>query len=360
MFDEKGGKRFSFAFSADMLKPFTKPLMYVIFTGLLVVLIYYTVMIINPIKSCIDETLSGECSTVKPFYCENGNLIRRASVCGCSEVAYGEDENCFSRYQNQSKQITFEYILRGKRGEINYTVYKGLVDYLDGLDRTIFYDEGQSPSRGDFELKKIYEEEQRELILPLILKIKEKTSDKNDQFRIAVSIVQEIDFGFSNKTDILFGREISHQRYPYEVLYDLKGICGEKSELLALLLKELGYETALFYYQDENHESVGVGCPEEYAHKDTGYCFIETTGPSIITNDKIIYVGGETLVSIPEVIPISKGESLGNDLYEYDDAQTIIKIDEKVNSIGRLNPLEIWSKKKLKEKYNLADYYDPR
>ncbi len=360
MFDEKEGRGFSFAFSVDMLKPFAKPLMYIIFTGLLVVLIYYTIMVINPIKDCIDETLSGECSAVKPFYCENGNLIRRASVCGCSEITYGEGENCFSKYQSQGKHITLEYFLRGKRGEINYTVYRGLIDYLDGLDRTILYDEGQNPSRGDFEFKKIYEEEQRELILLLILKIKEEASDKNDQFRIAVSIVQEIDFGFSNKTDVLFGKEVSHQRYPYEVLYDLEGICGEKSELLALLLKELGYEVSLFYYQDENHESVGVGCPEKYAHQNTSYCFIETTGPSIITNDEIIYIGGETLESVPEVIPISKGESLGSDLYEYDDAQTIMKINKKINSVGRLNPFEIWTQKKLKKKYNLADYYDLR
>ncbi|MEN7982196.1 MAG: hypothetical protein ABFQ65_02000 [Nanoarchaeota archaeon] len=359
MFDEKGGKKF-FSTPRINIDPFVKPLMYLIITALLIVLLYYTIMAINPSKNCIDDTLSGDCSTIKPFYCANGKLIRRASVCGCSEIAFGEDEYCISKYQNQSKEINLKYILRGEEGEINYIVYGGLVDYLSGLSRSISYEDGEIPVRRDFKIKKIYDEEQRELILSLILKIKEITSDKEDQFRIAVSLVQKIDFGFSNKTDIEFGHEIYHQRYPYEVLYEQQGICGEKSELLVLLLKELGYETVIFYHQEENHESVGVKCPEEYSHQNTGYCFIETTGHSIITNDQINYIGGTILKSEPEIMLISNGESFGDNLYEYKDAQTIINLENKINTKGRLNLFEIYQFKKLKEKYNLADYYDPR
>ena len=359
MFDEKEGRKFFFVPNVN-LDIFMKPLMYLILTALLLFLIYYTTLSVNPLRSCIDGTATGDCSTIKPFYCVSGKLIRRASICGCSDVALGKDEVCLSKYQNQSKDITLKYFLRGKGSEINYTVYGGLVDYLSGLPKSISYEDGVTPLRRDFEIKKVYDEEQRELILPLILKIEEITSDKNDQFRIAVSLVQEIEFGFSNKTEFAFNNEIVHQRYPYEVLYDQKGVCGEKSELLTLLLKELGYETVIFYYSNENHEAVGVKCPEEYGHKNTSYCFVETTGPSIVTNDKIIYVGGETLESEPEVMLISNGEALGNDLYEYKDAKTIVKLDNKVNTIGRLNPLEIYELDSLKKKYDLADYYDLR
>ncbi len=360
MFDEKRGRQKFLPIPKININPFIKPLMYLILTGLLFALIYYTIIVINPLKNCIDDTPTGECSSIKPFYCANGKLVRRASVCGCSEVAFGEEEYCVSKYQNQSKEIFLKYILKGKEGEIKYTVYNGLVEYLSNLPISISYENGEMPLRRDFKIKKIYDEEQKELILPLILKIQEITPNKEDQFRIAVSLVQKIEFGFSNKTEITFGKQIAHQRYPYEVLYDEKGICGEKSELLVLLLKELGYETIIFYHQKENHESVGVKCPEEYSHQNTGYCFIETTGPSIITNDQINYIEGTTLTSIPEIILISQGKALNENMYEYKDAQTIIKIDTKINKEGRLNPLEIYQLKKLKEKYGLVDYYDPR
>jgi hypothetical protein len=359
MFEEKRGKKFLYIPQINF-SPFIKQIMYLAITGLLLTLIYYTMIAVNPLKICIDETPTGECSFTKPFYCENGKLIRRSSVCGCSEVAYGEEEYCISKYQNQSKEIKLKYILRGKEGEIKYTVYKGLVEYLSEIPRSISYEEGEAPLRRDFKIKKIYDEDQRELILPLILKIQEITSNKEDQFRIATSLVQKIEFGFSNETELAFSQEIVHQRYPYEVLYEQKGVCGEKSELLVLLLKELGYETIIFYHQDENHESVGVKCPEKYSHQNTGYCFIETTGPSIITDDQINYVGGTTLNSIPEIMLISHGKAFNEDMYEYKDAQTLIQIDKKIIDTGRLNPFEIYNLNKLKKKYQLAEFYDPR
>lgn len=35
------------------------------------------------IQKCADGTLYGQCSTNKPKYCENGNLIEKTSLCGC-------------------------------------------------------------------------------------------------------------------------------------------------------------------------------------------------------------------------------------------------------------------------------------
>jgi len=152
---------------------------------------------------------------------------------------------------------------------------------------------------------------------------------KDDQARIAISLVQKIPFGISDRK-IKFGeRDVDYSRYPYEVLYEGQGTCGEKSTLLALLLRELGYGVVLFYYEKENHESLGIKCPLEEGYKGTGYCFVETTGPAIISDDRIAYSGGIWLNSIPQIMLISEGITFGeNNFYEAGDANILQKIRE--------------------------------
>ena len=308
---------------------------YVILT---IVVVFILVLIfgngfLNKIKggeetpSCGDGTLYGSCSSTKPYFCLEGVLELRTSSCGCPDVLIQQGENCVSKYQTDPKVVELNYILDGEQGVIDFLVYEGMTNYLSGLSRSIFHDTREIPSRVDFKLKKIDEEEQRGLLVPLVKKIQDLTSDEEDQARIAISLVQNIPFGFSEKEVKLGGgKTLNYSRYPYEVLYDMKGICGEKSELLAFLLRDLGYGIAFFYHADENHESLGIECPVEQSLGGTGYCFVETTGPAIITDDSIEYVGGIELNSEPEVIPISTGASLGKNLYEYGDAKTMKKL----------------------------------
>ena len=207
--------------------------------------------------------------------------------------------------------------------------------------------------RSDFKLRNINNQEQKQLILPLLIEIENAAKSKEEQVRIAISIVQNIEFGESNLTlNLPGGNEIVHSRYPYEVLYDEKGVCGEKSELLAFLLKEMGYGVVFFYYQEENHEALGIKCPVKYSVDNTGYCFIETTGASIMTDTEIKYAGGVELMSTPEIILVSNGEGLGNDMYEYEDAKDIINLRDNGFVLFREAKLN-----KLKEKYGLADMY---
>ena len=147
-------------------------------------------------------------------------------------------------------------------------------------------------------------------------------------------------------------RSINYSRYPYEVIYDNEGVCGEKSELLAFLLREMGYGVVFFYNKLENHESIGIKCPKKFSLDDSGYCFIETTGPSIITDSEIEYEGVGKLSSKPELIPISDGDSLGDDLYEYKDAKELINL--RSNGINMFSSGKL---EKLKEKYGLVELY---
>lgn len=304
---------------------------------------------------CGDNTLNEKCSLRKPYFCLNGTLLKRASVCGCSDLLTKKDELCISKYQINSKNISLRYILRGEEDEIDFVVYEGLVDYLLNLPKFIYYQEDEKPSRKDFKLKRINEKEQRELILPLVTEIQNIAKDKNDQARIAISIVQNIPYNESERNITLGFSQINYSRYSYEVLYDMQGACEGRSELLAFLLKEIGYGVALFYYPLENHEAVGIKCPVQYSLDNTGYCFVETTGPSIISDNQGYYLGWGKLSSIPEIILISEGDSLDKNLYEYQDAEDLIKINTIIETKGEIN---IFYKNRLdylRKKYGLGN-----
>lgn len=309
------------------------------------------------ILTCGDGTLYGKCSLRKPYFCLDGSLVEKASVCNCSDILTQKGDLCVSKYQTDPKNTSLKYVLRGEEKEIDFVVYEGMVDYISKLPKSIYYSGGEEPSRQDFILRNINEEEQRELLLPLVTKIQNTVKGRDDQVRTAISLVQKIPFGSSGKLVELRSKQMNYSRYPYEVLYDMQGVCGEKSELLAFLLKEMGYNIVLFYHKLENHESLGIKCPVGYSLRDTGYCFVETSGPSIITNDQLKYVGGITLSSEPELILISDGDSLARDLYEYKDADSLIKINKIIEEKGKLSLVSTYKLEKLKKKYGLVEVY---
>lgn len=333
-------------------KEFLLSLVFILsFLILFILIVFFIVKDKNSI--CGDGTLDGKCSSREPYFCDKGVLIEKASICGCSELLSEDGDSCKSDYQFGAKMVSLEYVLRGERKEINFTVYKGLVDYISDLPAIILYNGDEQPSRRDFKLKKINEEQQRELLLPLVTKIQNLAKKKEDQARIAVSLVQNIPYGGSDKNIVIRSNPINYSRYPYEVLYDKKGVCEGKSELLAFLLNEIGYGVSLFYYPLENHELVGIQCPIKYSLNGTGYCFTETTGPSIISNSQEYYLGWGRLRSEPEIIFISGGNSLPKNLYEYQDAKNFVWLGDIVREEGELNFFLDLFLDHLKKKYGL-------
>ena len=309
-------------------------------------------------STCGDGSLEGTCSANKPYYCSDGILTERASVCGCPKNTSQSKDSCISKFQTNPKTISLKYTLRGEEYTFNYTTYEGMVDYLSELPIYITSNGNRNTSRADFKLKNINQEDQKFLLMPLVVGIQNQARDKEDQARIAISVVQNIEWGKSNKTEVFRKTEIQYSRYPYEVLYDSEGVCGEKSELLAFLLRELEFGVSFFYNLEENHEAIGVKCPVEESWKNSGYCFVETTGPSIITDTEINYVGGLQLESEPQVLFISEGESFSSSMYEYEDAEKLIDIRESVNGDSFFfNPKKLVTFKKLEKKYGLAKEY---
>lgn len=334
-------------------------LIFLIILLLFVFIFFYPFDFSKEILLCGDGTSYEECSLNKPYYCFNGTLIEKASLCGCPEIFNEKENSCTSEGHENPKQVTLKYLLNGNENEINFIVYEKMADYVSEISRSIDYKNDEKPSRVDFKLKSINEEVQRIFLIPLVLKIQNITFDKDEQARIAISIVQNIPYGFSNKTQRVSGNNsVAYSRYPYEVLYDFQGVCGEKSQLLSFLLKELGFQTAIFYNQLENHESVGIKCPVEKSWQNSGYCFVETSGSAIISDSSISYVGGVTLESKPEVMEISGGISLSKGLQEYKDAEKLMNIRERIDKTGKINFFDGLKMKKLKEKYGLVDEYN--
>ena len=322
----------------------------VLFGFIFIVILFFGFIHAKEVSVCGDGTLLNSCSLTKGYFCdgETGKLIEKASICDCPENLVKSEDKCISEYQTKPKEVVLKYFFDGEERELDFTVYEGMKDYVSELDKTLFYSDGEQPSRGDFKLKSMDEEEQRELLLPLVVAIQNLEKKKEDQFRIATSIVQSIPYVYSGKTTSFFGIELNYSRYPYEVLYENQGICGEKSQLLAFLLRELGYSTSLFYYGPENHEAVGVKCPKYISAGRTGFCFIETTARSIVNDQSLVYVGGITLESEPEIFPLSEGISLPRRTKEYRDARTIEKLRN-----SRFVLLREWRLNRLNERYGL-------
>ncbi len=347
----KAGNFFSAWISPKFLVPFFSAI--ILFAILLILLVYVKP---HAAPSCGDGSLYSSCSLDKPFYCSSGILIENASTCGCPSNSTQDNDSCRSYYQNGNVESTnFSYVVEGKQSEINFTMYKGLYDYLFSLPDSITSTDGKVPQRSEFALKRINDPNQEILLAPLVKGIENLAPDsKVDQARIAISLVQNIPWGSSGKTITFGGLKVDYSRYPYQVLYDNQGLCEEKSELLAFILRDLGYGVALFYYPQENHETVGIKCPVSESLNGTGYCFVETSGPAIISDSNLVYANGEKLNSSPEIMNLSDGISLPEGLPEYRDAKKL----ETLTDRGLLGPIYSMTLNSLEKKYGLGKVYN--
>jgi hypothetical protein len=345
------------------LTPARLRLILLVFSAVVILGIIFLVFVIAPknnikaVPVCGDGSFYNTCSLDKPYYCNSqGVLVPDPTDCGCPLLTKQQGTSCTTNYQTMPKTEKLSYVLQGKNGTIDFTLYKGLYNYLSLIPEDISYNYGQGTVRSDFKLMRLNEINQKPLLDPLVKAIENAApNSKVDQARIAISIVQNIPWGSSGKiVNFTNGQQIGYSRYPYQVLYDNQGLCGEKSELLAYILRDLGYGVALFYYPKENHETLGIKCPVEYSLNGTGYCFVESSGPAIISDSSITYAGGVTLSSSPSITLISDGISLPDGLPEYSDAKTFARL----RSRNWLDPISQQIFRNLEEKYGLGKVYN--
>jgi len=212
---------------------------------------------------------------------------------------------------------TLNYLIKGKKpkkGKIKFFLSDAIYNQM--VPETRSYPCDTCSPRSLMYLSAIEYPAQEAALQTLADQIKEKSKNKTNQVRIAVTLVQKIPYD-SDKTAHMGARQ-HVQRLPYEVLYDNYGVCAEKSQLLINLLKKLGYGTAYLEFEAENHAAVGIKCPPQYDYRDSGYCYIETNERSIISCDEDDYRDSYRK-SDPEVTVINDGDTFTDVGRDYKD-----------------------------------------
>jgi hypothetical protein len=249
---------------------------------------------------------------------------------------------------NQNTRIikSFTYTLRDNSDIINITMDSGVNNTISLKPASIACLHYFNDSSACY-LSYIDEPNGKPYLDDMVSSIKEKTSNPDDQARIAISLVQNIPYDQNKATN---ASNTIRGRYPYEVLYDDTGLCQDKSLLLAYLLRGLGYGVVLFEFPSQNHMAVGIKSPDQYSYVNSGYAFIETTTPSIPTDSQESYIDVGKLTSTPQIFPISDGDSFSSISEEYQDAVILNKLEK---TGGPLTPIQYMEWQALVLKYGL-------
>nr|WP_320161107.1 hypothetical protein [uncultured Methanoregula sp.] len=250
---------------------------------------------------------------------------------------------------------TYYYIVDGNAGYIPLKVYTGVNEYIESFGDIYTHDDYNQI---------IDNEAQREYTRPLVKNIQSAAKNPDDDARIAISLVQHIKYDANSINEIQVNQSEPGKyigRYPYTILYqNWGGICGEKSFLLALILKDLGYEVALLQFDDIHHMAVGVKVPSEYAYGNTGYALIESTAPEIPACYEYSVDGYKTRMSTlspSKIIKISDGKAFNSISREFADARVQSTIDLAWMEVITANNNVTADIKKLNELKSVAEYW---
>lgn len=255
-----------------------------------------------------------------------------------------------------SKQVVLNCTYHGQKLTINENLYQSIDEYY-----------ASDPKKMRLDYKSFVSSDPKDMtIKDLTQKIEAKGTElglSGDQtMDLATCFVQNIPYD-TQKSKIVLSQNVGdritrvtqrayYDRFPYETLYENKGICTDKSYLEAAILKEMGYGASLLTFNTEKHMAVGVQTPKGYTSFNTDYSYVETTSsgykvgqlPSIDKNtggakkaelDKISGSQGNELIpqfpssdfSPPsEIIKISEGRQY----------QRIIEITNDINRLKSL------------------------
>lgn len=212
----------------------------------------------------------------------SSSLIKFISISLCSVLIFLLVNACMFTGSREFpkktglKQITLNATYHGQELTIKQTLYKSADQYYSS-----------DPDKEDFGNKYssfVFSYKEDKTIKELAQNIKSlgrKLGLTDDQtMDLATSFVQNIPYDKEKGALVLSGDGDSGEtigRFPYETLYDNKGICTDKSYLMAAIIKEMGYGVSIMVFDKEKHMAVGVKTPSGYTSLNTKYSYLETT-----------------------------------------------------------------------------------
>lgn len=178
------------------------------------------------------------------------------------------------------KETEFQWEYNGKNYKLSETFYASLYNFYANSPKTYSYQgEISTEWEKDYYAMFLTHTKSDDSISLLATDLQnlgtEKKLNPDQMVELTLAFVQAIPYDHLRAEQILSGSGVTN--YPYETLFENKGVCSDKSFLLANLLSKMGYGTALLTYDDEQHMAVGIGCPAEFSSYDSGYCYAETT-----------------------------------------------------------------------------------
>ena len=170
-----------------------------------------------------------------------------------------------------AKAVNYVWDYKGQKYQLAETLYSSIDGYYGDRSKGIFQGLESSSVEKYLELD-AKSPETAELAEQISDLAKTRHLNEDQTLELAVAFIQAIPYDEARaRTDL------THPRYPYEVLFENTGICSDKTLLAVSLLRSLGYGTAVFMWDSEQHMSAAVSCPKEYSNYGTGYCIVETT-----------------------------------------------------------------------------------
>jgi hypothetical protein len=231
-------------------------------------------------------------------------------------------------YKQSPKTVSYYYNIDSNRKSMGFTTYGGLSDYFSKESHSYYNDADK-----EVIMELLENSYQDEYLQPFIDSIRKSSTNPDDQAKIAVSLVQHIPYNWNK-----YYNPSMDWYYPYETLYNNRGVCADKSLLLAYLLNKLGYDTVVFEFS--NHMAVGVKSSSNYGFYNTGYAFIETTRPSIITYVPDTYLSGFKVTSNPHIIHLNGGKKVLDLSNEYRDAVRMKQLEAMGTVLDQTNYAE--------------------
>jgi len=222
---------------------------------------------------------------------------------------------------------TYTFDVGKKTYSIELALEEDVVDYFKDEPKVYTYSGNNLPDDWEIDYYNMFvknrkDENAIEDILYELQRLKRNMSEE-ELVQFAVAFVQggmEYDWNsYYSVSDKL--------NYPYETLFEQKGVCSDKSLVLGKLLAALDYDVAFLTFEKANHMAVGLKVPSGYGDLGTKYAFVESTNYSSIGRIPQTFVGGVKIEEAPQVIPIYNA---GNKSYD-----AIVDLEDKERQLSK-------------------------